>query len=1696
MRKCLSLVLCLMLLLQLVPAAFGEGETSLEVSLYGMTLLGTGQWRSDPLSGTFNVFQDGENIGKLTVNSFGSTHLNLPSGSEVTLVPDPATIPEGYRVEEGGYSLAITEGINNTAQVIVYSESGLFDVFADGKRAFTVTRPSDEGKVFAFSGDRFELTFETAEDGSYALMEPIPIGDYMLTDLQDGRTFYFSVMTYRGNANEISVIDARSVPEFTLAPTSTPTPEPTATPEPTEAPTSEPTATPTPEPTPEPTATPEPEPTPVPTTTPTAVPTQAPTAVPTEKPTPEPTATPTPVPTPTPTPVPTPTPTPEPTPTPTPVPTPTPTPEPTPTPTPEPTATPTPEPTATPTPEPTATPTAEPTATPTARPTPTPTPTPEPTATPVPDEIVDMPEDANLALNFFMPMSEEPMVYQLYQDKNLLEEGEVFLNTRKGFALEEGHYRVQINLPDHLYLDNVNQMSIMRPGKLTWDVEVSDNLLVFDVTLMARHDLSGMVSGIPDGTRLLLSDGSTNTESTVSSGIYTFPGVIPGDYTLTAVLGKGTYFGDDWIFTASGNNIQAVLNLHISETSEDILPILSRGEDELASLPAPTPAAQTSVALPSAATAAPSAAATSGPKQTTETDLTQYSTYALLSPDREGIDGEYRELPRRAVSGTGSIEVHAFSDPNHNGEQSRYESDLAGVEVDLILCMDEDYLVGSTITGSDGNAFFTDLPAGTYMVRTRLPEYYGYGEKSRKTDSLSSNVMNRQSARLQETAPFELNVDQTWHMGVAGTEACGFSGMVWLDDGDGIRSEGEGGQAGILVEMTGINNGLVYQILTDEDGVFNFTQLRFGNYRFTVTLPEGFMFTNAATGRAAAKDKSIFTTEGKSSVSRNILYEKTERIDEQNVGVISEGTIFGYAFQDVNYNGIYDDGDLPMPGVRVTAYRASGYNYGTVTTDANGLYTFSALRSNEYRLMSSLPADGSFYTKVGTGDNANRFTSVSRDAQVRDLNLVSGASMQVNVGLLYGASLSGSVYYDADFSGTKGANEKAAGGQAVRLIGSDGTVVASSNTAANGSYSFSGILPGSYVITMKAPDRYAFTRPGTGNVLISRGNGEGTSEPITIEMGKTYTAVDIGLVEPGLVEGTLFGDANDNGVFDTDEGGLDGTKVTLVNEETGETYETVIRQDAAYRFDAVLPGTYHVEIVIPDGSIFAGAEKDRSSWKTEGTKAVGQTFSLLSGDTRTVPALGALSLGSISGQVFFNPEADGLKKGNEEGFPGVSITLMTVTGQVYGHVETDATGMFEIPGIRPATYLLSLSIPDGYVLARKPKLTLPLESCKSEQTMPLTVAMGQVWKDQMLGIVLPGTVEGDAWLDENANGTWDDGEKPAENETVLVYDVQANQTLTTLTTDKSGIFRSEGMIPGTYRLVYMLDSLTISAPAGETTFTTSGNQLTSEVIELKAGMDVDGFHLGLLRYTDIQGQVWIDQSGSIEPLSGARLTLLDGTGSELAASTSDESGHYIFTRLLPGDFEVQCALPEGHVVVEPEDERLKDGSLISVMRHVNRRNGSTGVFTLRMGDDVSRMDVGAVLPGTLGDLLWLDENGNGLQDTGEGGIPGVRIRLLRDEKEIATTVTDQYGFYLFTDLYPSSYVLHPELPATVKPTVERSDVTGVCSVLEEEGFTLPVSVQSNAKNYNADMGCVLVTPGQYPEGYGQGATQDWRPVTD
>jgi peptidoglycan hydrolase-like protein with peptidoglycan-binding domain len=77
---------------------------------------------------------------------------------------------------------------------------------------------------------------------------------------------------------------------------------------------------------------------------------------------------------------------------------------------------------------------------------------------------------------------------------------------------------------------------------------------------------------------------------------------------------------------------------------------------------------------------------------------------------------------------------------------------------------------------------------------------------------------------------------------------------------------------------------------------------------------------------------------------------------------------------------------------------------------------------------------------------------------------------------------------------------------------------------------------------------------------------------------------------------------------------------------------------------------------------------------------------------------------------------------------------------------------------------------------------------------------------------------------------------------------------------------------------------------------------------------------------------------------------------------------------------------------------------------------------------------------TIGDLMWFDIDGDGLQDEGEPGVPGVVVRLLDGAgNQIAETISDHNGNYEFSAVPVGTYVLEVAVPALRLPTAADQD---------------------------------------------------------
>ena len=104
------------------------------------------------------------------------------------------------------------------------------------------------------------------------------------------------------------------------------------------------------------------------------------------------------------------------------------------------------------------------------------------------------------------------------------------------------------------------------------------------------------------------------------------------------------------------------------------------------------------------------------------------------------------------------------------------------------------------------------------------------------------------------------------------------------------------------------------------------------------------------------------------------------------------------------------------------------------------------------------------------------------------------------------------------------------------------------------------------------------------------------------------------------------------------------------------------------------------------------------------------------------------------------------------------------------------------------------------------------------------------------------------------------------------------------------------------------------------------------------------------------------------------------------------------------------------------------------------------------GDDDDHIDVGIMELASIGDYVWHDEDGDGIQDNDEEAIENVMVRLYDgDGNLVSVTSTDSNGYYLFDRIYPGDYYLEfgppSQYPLTTDPnqggdSEQDSDIDG------------------------------------------------------
>lgn len=885
---------------------------------------------------------------------------------------------------------------------------------------------------------------------------------------------------------------------------------------------------------------------------------------------------------------------------------------------------------------------------------------------------------------------------------------------------------------------------------------------------------------------------------------------------------------------------------------------------------------------------------------------------------------------------------------------------------------------------------------------------------------------------------------------------------------------------------------------TDANGLYYFTALQHDlqpstQYQIRIAKSQSNVVNYSVTGTSAGTSSTDNngTDAGTYITSGNFTTPATG--DDLTIDFGFKGYSIGnLVFWDNNNNGTKDSGEPGIPDVDVSLLNSNGAQIATTVTDVNGNYYFRGLASGIYQvaitssltsgtLAGSTRSTATLTDDVDNNSNGNS-TYASGNTPVISYSAISDtitlksrleptnetdedpvgtqpdnqSNLTVDFGF-YRFTIGDFVWIDQDADGIQDSGEPGIAGVELELCNSSGNLIyggcatqtVSTNFASNsnntGTKNFDGNWSTNTGITITGGELQV---SGTANAVATRNINQPSNYPIdTVRISFNLKQVNVSKTENFVVEyldsttstwvvlADLFGVTDAVGSIETFYRTYNFNSLTTPG----------LKNIAGIRFREGSPGYANADIVYVDnlsitfsqGCIPARVETDSNGYYNFNSSEHGLTTSTtyqiriletqneLHGLKATLTGQGTtstdnngtdggtyISTGNIttpsSGQnltfdfgfypsaignyVWMDKDVDGIQDNDESGIPNVVLGLFYPSGDVAGCGSDNVATTFNTNTHNSGT----INFSGNWVL-------------KGSAAIASNVLTINALSDSARRHLIPPT---------NFN-----------IDTVVV---------------SFGMMRNAAFDAGDNIFVEYLNGTTWSTIA-----TIAGSSLNTSTLTTFTYNSTSIAGLKNIRGIRFSGGTGIT-SGEIATIDNLSIRLSE-TCVPVPSQTTDANGYYLF--------DVDDGLRQS---VNYEIKMLKTQSALTGLSPTisgagtaaTDNNGadsgtyiSTAVFTSPAVGENLTYDFGFT-GYSIGNLVWLDDDNDGLKDAGENGIQGVNVALLNSTgTQIATTTTDANGKYWFGGLYAGNYQVAitspttsgPLLGATLSPTISTTD---------------------------------------------------------
>ncbi|MEW5956410.1 MAG: SdrD B-like domain-containing protein [Chloroflexota bacterium] len=633
--------------------------------------------------------------------------------------------------------------------------------------------------------------------------------------------------------------------------------------------------------------------------------------------------------------------------------------------------------------------------------------------------------------------------------------------------------------------------------------------------------------------------------------------------------------------------------------------------------------------------------------------------------------------------------------------------------------------------------------------------------------------------------------------------------------------------------------------------------------------------------------------------------------------------------------------------------------------------------------------------------------------------------------------------------------------------GGQWTIVGTQPTDQNGRYAFEGLLDGFYYVTVdpaSLPDgsgSQTAERNDANTAGINGGNSQwgndagnlNTTNFDPLNGAENITNINFGYTVNPALYGYIWQDYNADGVIGGNEPYLDngaaGITVTLVNSTTGAVIATTqTGADGRYQFTGLDTVTAY-RLVVDTDSLPGGASAWSNTFDPDG---------LASPDSRY--NVGVLSAGQISGPynfgyrgnadigdtVYYDWNGDGSQGVGENGIPNITVYLYRDTNGD-GLLNSGDTLVLTDTTNAAGNYLFAnVSGDDWIVVVDESALTAANQTGDPDGVMDGKTALTSDGINNALNAdfgfqpVGAGAIGDLVWKDMDGNGILGGSRETglaAISVTLYIdngdgsFNPAADALVAQTSTDGSGAYLFTNLISATYFVDVATDDPQLPQDAFGNLYRLTTNNDPHKVT-LTTGQTYLLADFGFAPPARVGDFIYQDNNKNGEydlgepGLDGVPVTLytdVNGNGQydsgtdTVYSTTTTVNGLYNFTGLPAGDYVIvvnDAALIAGSYTRTGDPDNVGGVCELTDTDGLafNDCNAETG-FNLRLGQTDITRDFGYLPPRSIGDLVWLDSNGNGLQDSGERGLGGITVTVTLPGGGSFTTYTDNQGYYSF-----------------------------------------------------------------------------------